>query len=342
MAIAKKWKGSVVGLASVFLALAVFSSVALAATTTLSTSDNRFDVGIDNQGWWSPTLFNTDGNDNYFTGRTGSRLLRDFFTFDLSGLDGCTVSSATLELTHASSFGNNPHVLGIFDVTTDAATLNNNTGTSAAIYNDLGTGTQYASVSIPNGASGTESISLNAAAITDINAAIPGFFSVGGSLQNLAPFGSDYLFGASGSSSNKLTVDFSCNEPPVCDEAAPSIDAIWPPNHKFVDINVLGVTDPDGDAITITVDSIFQDEATDTFGDGAFTPDATGVGTDTAAVRAERAGTKEMPGDGRVYHIAYTADDGNGGICSGVVTVGVPHDVKDTAVDGGALFDSTI
>jgi hypothetical protein len=43
-----------------------------------------------------------------------------------------------------------------------------------------------------------------------------------------------------------------------------------------------------------------------------------------------------------VYHIGFTADDGNGGTCSGTVTAVVPHDVKDTAVDEGALFDSTV
>jgi len=137
-------------------------------------------------------------------------------------------------------------------------------------------------------------------------------------------------------------ITFAVNEPPVCDDAVASLDTLWPPNHKFIDINVLGVTDPDGDLVTITIDSIFQDEPTDSLGDGAFSPDAEGVGTDTATVRAERDGTRRAPGNGRVYHVGYTADDGNGLTCSGTVTVGVPHDVQDTPVDEGALFDSTI
>jgi hypothetical protein len=144
-------------------------------------------------------------------------------------------------------------------------------------------------------------------------------------------------------SNNQCCADLTlaCNQPPDCLEAAPSIDKIWPPNHKFVAINVIGVTDPDGDTVTITIDSIYQDEPVDTFGDGSFTPDGQGVGTDTAEVRAERSGTKKVPGDGRVYHISFTADDGRGGACTGTVLVGVPHDVKDTPVDGGALYDST-
>jgi hypothetical protein len=131
------------------------------------------------------------------------------------------------------------------------------------------------------------------------------------------------------------------NQPPVCTEAAPSVATIWPPNNKFVKITILGITDPDDDPVTITIDSIFQDEPTDTYGDGAFTPDGRGVGTDTASVRAERSGTKKVPGDGRVYHIGFTADDGIDS-CSGTVTVGVPHDVRDVPVDGGPLYDSTL
>jgi hypothetical protein len=138
-----------------------------------------------------------------------------------------------------------------------------------------------------------------------------------------------------------LTIE--CNEPPVCDGAFADPDELWPPNHKFVDVNVLGVTDPDGDPVTITIDSIFQDEPVDTFGDGKFAPDGAGVGTDTAEVRAERAGTKKVPGDGRVYHIEFTADDGSGGECIGTVTVCVPHDQRPghVCVDGGPIYDST-
>jgi Bacterial Ig domain len=125
------------------------------------------------------------------------------------------------------------------------------------------------------------------------------------------------------------------NRPPDCSHAAPSVTTLlWPPNGRFVPVNVLGVTDPDGDPVTITVTSIRQDEPT-----GSNAPDGKGVGTSTAQVRAERLGS----GDGRVYAIGFTAADGDGGSCSGTVTVGVPHDQGNgnAAVDGGPLFDST-
>ncbi len=131
-----------------------------------------------------------------------------------------------------------------------------------------------------------------------------------------------------------------CSQPPDCSNAVSSIDTVWPPNHKFHVVNILGVTDPDGDDVTITIDSIFQDEAVDSTGDGNSAPDGTGVGTSTASVRAERAGT----GNGRVYHIGFTAEDENGEVCSGEVLVGVPKrkKKKGAPVDDGPLYDSTV
>jgi len=47
-------------------------------------------------------------------------------------------------------------------------------------------------------------------------------------------------------------------------------------------------------------------------------------------VRAERSGL----GDGRVYRIAFTASDTQGGSCSGTAKVGVPHgEAPPVAID---------
>lgn len=138
-----------------------------------------------------------------------------------------------------------------------------------------------------------------------------------------------------------LTIQ-TANQPPDCSGAYPSLARLWPPNHEFVAIEVLGVTDPDDDPVTITIDAIWQDEPVNTVGEGNFAPDGKGVGTSTAQVRAERSGTKKVPGNGRMYHISFTADDGRGGECSGEVLVGVPHDVKDAVIDDGPIYDSTL
>lgn len=106
----------------------------------------------------------------------------------------------------------------------------------------------------------------------------------------------------------------------------------------FVPIQVLGVTDPESDPFSIVIDSIFQDEAVDADDSGNTAPEGRGVGTDTAEVRAERVGT----GNGRVYHIGFTATDSFGGTCSGVVKVEVPVSRNSVVVDDGPLFDSTV
>lgn len=145
--------------------------------------------------------------------------------------------------------------------------------------------------------------------------------------------------GGNGLSTVVVTV---LNRAPVCSAATPSVASIWPPNHKLVKVNILGVTDAEGDTVTIVITGIRQDEPLNTLGDGTTEIDAAGIGTSTAEVRAERSGTPKVPGNGRVYHISFTADDGHGGSCTGTVRVGVPHDQgKGTpAIDDGPLYNS--
>ena len=139
-----------------------------------------------------------------------------------------------------------------------------------------------------------------------------------------------------GSEIGTETITVTVNAPPDCEDAYADPDLLWPPNHKFVDVHINNVVDPDGDPVTITVTGVYQDEPTEGLGDGDHSPDAI-IHGDYVEVRSERSGT----GDGRVYHIFYTADDGRGGVSECEVTVGVPHDKKDTPIDGGALHDST-
>jgi VCBS repeat-containing protein len=147
--------------------------------------------------------------------------------------------------------------------------------------------------------------------------------------------------GAGGSDTGQVDITVApVNDVPFCEAAGPSIGTLWAPNHQLYDVDVLGVTDPvEGSAITITITSIFQDEPTNSQGDGNTPVDGYGVGTNRARVRAERAGK----GDGRVYHINFTGTDAQGGTCTGTVKVDVPHDQGPggAAVDGGPLYSST-
>jgi hypothetical protein len=91
--------------------------------------------------------------------------------------------------------------------------------------------------------------------------------------------------------------------------------------------------------VTLTITGVTQDEALNGLGDGDTSPDAkAGAASDQVQLRAERSGT----GDGRVYRIAFTGSDGEGGTCSGTARIGVPHDQGKgkTPVDSGLNVNS--
>lgn len=103
------------------------------------------------------------------------------------------------------------------------------------------------------------------------------------------------------------------NRAPVCTAATTSPSTLWPVNGRFVPVTITGVTDPDGDPVTVSVTSVSQNEA----GSGDSVITATG-----ASLRATRLGS----GSGRIYTLAFSASDGRGGTCTGSVAVTVPHD----------------
>jgi hypothetical protein len=125
------------------------------------------------------------------------------------------------------------------------------------------------------------------------------------------------------------------NHPPECTAALAELAELRPPNHQLVPIAISGITDPDGDPISIRVSAVSQDEPPSTQGT---CPDAVVDQAGFASVRAEREGS----GNGRVYAIAFTADDGSGGACEGVVRVCVPRDrgAESGCHDDGPHFNS--
>jgi hypothetical protein len=123
------------------------------------------------------------------------------------------------------------------------------------------------------------------------------------------------------------------NHPPDCTAATASPATIWPPDRRQVRISTLGVTDPNGDALTLKVTRILQDELFT-----ARLPDAGDLGTAKPWVRADRM----TNGDGRVYHLFFEATDPAGASCTGEVKVCVPVQSGGTCRDGGARIDSTM
>jgi len=137
------------------------------------------------------------------------------------------------------------------------------------------------------------------------------------------------------------------NHAPDCSSAHSGSEQIWPPDGRMVEVPILGIVDPDGDPVSITITGITQDEpvAADGHGFGfRRRPDGEGVGTPVARVRAERRthGHGRNQGNGRVYAIAFQATDSHGESCTGQVFVCVPFNPRRAECrDDGQTFDST-
>jgi hypothetical protein len=187
---------------------------------------------------------------------------------------------------------------------------------------------------VPFTAGATDTVSQNVA--VDCAPASGGMFPVG---PNKLTLETPVVCTATDESSNAATAGFMVtvtNAAPVCSGATPSMSTIPYWRRGFVPISINGVTDPDGDRVRIRIVGIFQDEPV-ARRHGRVSFDGMGVGRRGVFLRAERS----ERGDGRAYHVRFTAADKIGASCSGEVVVGVPRRPGGSAVDGGALHDST-
>ena len=111
------------------------------------------------------------------------------------------------------------------------------------------------------------------------------------------------------------------NRPPDCSSVAGAPSSLS--HHGFQVVTLGGATDPDGDAVTVTITGVTQDEPV------GRRPDArAGASADRVELRGQR-----LPrGDGRVYRTAFRASDGTDE-CSGEATVEVRRKKNQPAVD---------
>jgi len=178
-------------------------------------------------------------------------------------------------------------------------------------------------------------------ALSGANTANPSFTAPtvgpGGATLGFRLVVDDGLGGVSDPDEVKITVQ-NINDPPACNLAQPSLSTLWPPNHKLVAVGINNVSDPNNDQVAISITGITQDEPVNGLGDGDTSPDAVLQG-DKVLLRVERAEN----GNGRVYRVSFSANDGQGGVCGGSVNVSVPKNMQpgNNAVDDGQLYDST-
>jgi hypothetical protein len=142
------------------------------------------------------------------------------------------------------------------------------------------------------------------------------------------------------SSSAYVTVTINnWHTPPDITGAHADVGVLWPPDHKMVQVHIIGVIMPSDDKIAIT--GITQDEPTNGLGDGDTAIDAVKQvntsGDDSVLLRAERSGNR----DGRVYRVCFHIEDPEQD-ADGCVNVMVPKSKKtDIAIDSGQAYDST-
>lgn len=151
------------------------------------------------------------------------------------------------------------------------------------------------------------------------------------------------------------------NQAPDCSQATASPNVLWPANRKLTPIQIIGVTDPEDDKITIETQCIMQDEPIIPprfqnwfshfeayikfffrFGNNIYPYDADGLGTDNPSIKAQRHNKwkDQQPGDGRVYDIIFKATDAQGRACVGTVHVNVPYRANVPAIDSGMRYPS--
>ena len=175
----------------ILLALSlVLTAAATSGCQVLTTAQGEFDPGVRNQGYWDDGAGNYDANEDYTAEFAGHVTKRSFFTFDLSS--ACEADAVALQVSRKGQYGSGSFADSIsyelFDVTTPASTLNDNTGTNAAIWGDVGSGTSFGHYDIATGnPDDVLALRLNAAGVDAFNAARGGYFSVGGSGPSPAP-----------------------------------------------------------------------------------------------------------------------------------------------------------
>jgi PEP-CTERM motif len=145
-------------------------------------------------------------NENYIAGQLTGVQNRNFFVFDLAGVSG-VITGATLNLYNPGNLGpccngfvspDATETFSLFDVSTPTDTLITGGAGLVSIFDDLGSGTNFGQHDVSAADNDTVvQISLNAAAIAALNAAIGDMIAFGGMLESLSGPANQYIFGFS-------------------------------------------------------------------------------------------------------------------------------------------------
>lgn len=153
------------------------------AALTASAAGTEVTLDAANRGYineWGGYSYIGYGSANYWT--SPSQSVRSYFVYDLSGLDGFTVTGARIELYNNYRGSSGSATLVMKDITTGTLNLS---GAPTMTYDDLADGTVYGSVSTsaPGNLSTFITVELNADFLAALNPVIgAGSIGLGGSL----------------------------------------------------------------------------------------------------------------------------------------------------------------
>jgi hypothetical protein len=155
------------------------------------------------RGWYQQDGLHEAANDNYVAGNIGGEYFHNWFLFDVPSLrSGQQYSAAVLRLYTANVESSETYALRDYTGSLTDLVSEDGNGNGIAIFNDLATGSDYASINLSTAESGTViDIPLSSSALADINAAAGGQFALGGIVSTLDAddVSRELIFGMSGS-----------------------------------------------------------------------------------------------------------------------------------------------
>ncbi len=184
------------------------TTIALGVVAITASAQAQVVIDTTDRGWYDNTGFHDPANDNYGVGNASRITVRNWFVFDLSTIDVEIVALQLMAWNPVFGFISEDafETYVNYDVTTNLTDLVDGLGGVPA-YDDLGSGTVYASYEASKADDGTTVvINLNAAAVADANAAAGGLWGIGGAITTLIKGGDlEYFFGFTGGGNNADT-----------------------------------------------------------------------------------------------------------------------------------------
>jgi hypothetical protein len=130
-----------------------------------------------------------------------------------------------------------------------------------------------------------------------------------------------------------IRIPLEFNKPPDCSHVHASPDVLPSMNRNMFPVTISGATEPDGEPMTVKINSVTQNQPVTGPGDST-APDAMRISSDPTKLllRAEFGS-----GGGRVYRVTVTVTDSKGALCSTMVRVTIPRFAPDSIASYGSF-----